>query len=345
MKTSLTKSKSSLLLLALVCAPVWSKPVAQVTEISGAVFVITPEGKTRTLSAKDHVDLQSEILVDEGASITFNDYYDASYHLTGGSHVKIFDKSLQLKKGKTWVQSRSVRHPLALTTANGHVDYKRGEFITTFDQATSRSQVLVVTGEVEVSNILDHDMKYTVQAGTFSIIDPEIESGVPRAPTRVGLSSLTAALAEFKQIPEKTISAAPARGIASVEETPHKKGEIIFIKSHRLPASVQGSAHSYYKQKARPASAALTHAPIRIYGVTEEASVAPQSEQVQVRVLVPSATSPRVPASVAGPAITEKSSSLGKIDQEFADSLKREVSGQPKHSKELERLIEDLKSY
>lgn len=337
MKTSLTRSKSSLLVLVLVCGQVWAKPVAQVTDLSGAVFVITPEGKTHSLKVNDHVDLQSEIMVDEGAAITFNDYYDATYHLTGGSHVKLYDKSLQLKKGKTWVQSQGSRHPLALTTANGHVDFWKGEFITTFDQSSSRSQVLVVNGDVEVSNILDKDLKYNVAAGSFTIVDPDVQNGTPRAPTKVGLNSLNSALAEFKALPEKVTASSPSRGIASVESAPEKKGEIIFIKSHRLPASVKGSAHSYFKQKAKPKSATLTHAPIRIFGV--------KSSMKTVNAVSVPAVSPRVPASVTPANLPKKSAQIGKIDQEFADSLKKEVAEQPKYSKELQSLIEDLNSY
>src|SRR5690606_11276660 len=148
--------------------------------------------------------------------------------------------SVQLKKGKAWIQSLNSRHPLALTTANGHVNYWKGEFIASFDQTTSRSQFLVVNGDVEVSNVLDQEMKYTVSAGSFTIVDPEVEHGSPRAPTKVGLTSLNSALADFKQVPEKMMEASPSRGIASVETV--KKGEIIFIRSNRLPASVESSA-------------------------------------------------------------------------------------------------------
>lgn len=338
MKTSLTRSKSSLILLALLCSPVWAKPVAQVTDISGTVFVITPEGKTHTLKVNDHLDMQSEVMVDEGAAVTFNDYYDATYHLTGGSHVKLYDKSLQLKKGKTWVQSQGSRHPLALTTANGHADFWKGEFIATFDQVSSRSQVLVVNGEVEVSNILDKDLKYSVPAGSFTLIDPDVANGTPRAPTKVGLNSLSSALAEFKALPEKPTRSAPARGIASVEAAAPAKGEIIFIKSHRLPASVKGSARAYFKKKIKPQSAHLTHAPIRIYGVE------PKHNKALTTVAIP-APAPRVPASVSPVELPKKTAPFGKIDQEFADSLKKEVAEQPKHSKELQSLIEDLKSY
>jgi hypothetical protein len=225
MKTLITKSKSSLVLIALIAFPVWAKPVAQVTEVNGSVFVVKPDGKTSSLKVNDHLEDKSEVMVEEGGSITLNDYYDATYHLIGGTHLKFFERSAQLKRGKTWIQCMNGRFPLALTTANGNANFWKGEFIATFDQATSRSQFLVVHGDVEVSNILDKDLKYTVPAGTFSLVDPEIENGIPRAPTKVGLASLDNALSEFKKI--STTIKEPSRGIASVEEK--KKGEIIYI--------------------------------------------------------------------------------------------------------------------
>lgn len=335
MKTFLTKSKSSFILLSLVAVSAYAetKPVAQVTAVKGTVFVVTPEGSTKTVKMNDHIPLKSELMVDEGSSITVNDYYDATYHLASGSHVKFFDKSIQLKRGKTWVQSQSARHPLALTTANGNVNYWKGEFITTFDQATSRSQILVVNGEVEVSNILDQNMKYQVPAGSFTLVDPEVENGTPRAPTKVGLSSLNSALAEFKAFPAKQMeAAAPARAIASVEPVKEtlKKGQIIFMTAGRLPASVKGSAHAYFKEKIVTEKHVATPAPIRFFGVNKAEE---KSE------------TPRTPASVAPVQAPKMVAPIVKIDPEFASSLKTEVAEQPKHPKELDRLIEDLKSY
>lgn len=340
MKTSLTKLSSSFLLLSFSLA-VFAKPVAQVTELSGTVFVVTPDGKTSQLKPNQHLEDKSEIMVEEGGAITLNDYYDATYHLTGGSHLKFYDKSVQLKRGKTWIQSSSARHPLTLTTANGSVDFWKGEFITTFDQATSRTQVLVVNGEAEVSNVLDRNMKYTVEAGTFSLIDPEVESGIPRTPTKVGLQSLNEALAEFRQLPQK-MKAEPKREIASVkEETPVKRGEILFITSTRMPASVSGSALNYYKKKTTKVAPKKTQdfapVPIRIYGTTYQPA-APYVAPVET---------PRAPASVPAfvPTLPKKAAVTPDIDPEFAESLKRQQTEQPKYSKELDSLIHDLKSY
>jgi hypothetical protein len=341
MKTSHTKLKSSFFLtLALVVTPLWAKPVAEVINVQGQVFLVTPEGKTKSLKKTDHIEENSEVMVGEDGGITLNDYYDATYHLTEGTHLKFFDKTVQLKKGKTWIQSLNSRHPLGLGTANGQVDYWKGEFIATFDQATSKSQFLVVNGEVEVSNNLDKNMKYTVTAGTFTLIDPANENGLPRTPTKVGLNSLNSALAEFKVLPQKLMETPAAkREIASVPEAAAsvKKGEIIFMtngKADREPASAAGGAHKYFKKKLAKKKNDSMSAPIRFYGMKAAAPVAE--------------VAPRKPASVRPlnvVALPKKVAADLNMDAEFTDSLRIEKDSQPKHSKELENLIQDLKSY
>ena len=336
MKTSLTKLSSSLLLVSFAL-PLWGKPVAQVIDLTGTVFAVNSDGKTVAIKLNQHIEDKTEILVEEGASITLNDYYDATYHLIGGSHLKFFNKSVQLKKGKSWVQSMNSRHPLALTTANGHVDFWKGEFIATFDQASNRTQVLVVNGEVGVSNILNKTFKFSIPAGSFSMIDPEQESGNPRTPTQVGFQSLQTALSEFKKLPEKILSPGPETGpvreIASVEGV--KKGEIIFIKTNRIPASVNsGEAHKYYKKIVSKKIIPSPQITVNIYGMAWKKT---EAEVV----------SPRTPASI--PKIEPRQSNVPSVqfknDPEFSRSLKNQESVQPKHPKELQNLIDDLKSF
>jgi hypothetical protein len=354
MKTFLTKLKSSLTLaLVLLTLPVLAKPVAQVTEVGGQIFVISPEGKTKSLKINDHIEEKSEILVDEGASITVNDYYDATYHMIGGTHVKFFDKSLQLKRGKTWIQSKTAKFPLDLTTANGQVNFSKGEFITTFDLATSRTQVLVVNGEVDIANILNPNLQHTVAAGNFSLIDPEVDDGSPRTPVKVGFVSLNTALAEFKKLPENIKDTSPviepSRAIASAEtETngPTKKGEIIFMTAGRVPASVSGEALSYFKKKAGPKftkeknKQPLSRVEIKYYGMTWK----PVSHVTPTPVII----IPRQPASIAPTPSYQLPQNLTKDvmpDTEFGASLKKHSEAQPKYSKELDTLIRDLNSY
>lgn len=325
MKTFLTKLSSSITILTLSFT-LWGKPVAQVIEIKGTVFMVAPDGKTSAVKVNQHLEDKAELMVEEGAFINVNDYYNVTYHLIGGAHLKFFDKSVQLKKGKAWIQSMNSRHPLALTTANGHVNFWKSEFIATFDHSTSRSQILVVNGEVEVSNVLDTQMKHAVAAGTFSMIDPEVDNGSPRVPTKVGLASLNKALSEFKQLPTQIKNpTVVAREIASTPtDAPEvKRGEIIFIQSTRMPASVAPlSAHQYFK-KLTTKKLVSKHVPIKFYGIGTH--------------------SPRIPASIQTE-FSEKTELATENGQSF-HQYKKQTEGQTKSLKELDSLVEELRNY
>jgi hypothetical protein len=344
MKTFLTKLSSSLLFVFLPCS-LWAKPVAHVVDVSGTVFVVNTDGKTSGLKANQHIEDKSEILVEEGGSITLNDYFDGTYHLTGGSHLKFFNKSVQLKKGKTWIQASNARHPLVLTTANSHVDFVKGEFITTFDQLTSRTQVLVVNGDIEVSNILDRNLKSSVSAGSFTVVDPEVENGTPRIPTKIGLQSLDSALSEFKKLPKPMLEKASAgRTVASVQEPSSaaatlpavtaQKGEIIFIKTERKPASVDALVAKKYFAKVVRKRMKSSPVPIRIFGLSS-----PQTTSGEA--------APRRPASVPQPIVATPKMASHPLHQDshFHESLKKHEEEQPKHAKELQNLIDELRSY
>jgi hypothetical protein len=80
----------------------------------------------------------------------------------------------------------------------------------------------------------------------------------------------------------------------------------------------------------------LTHAPIRYIGTSVSVKPAP------VAVFH---VAPRAPASVAPIAVSPKKTVVQSLDPEFEESLKRKVTEQPKFPKELDSLIEDLKSY
>jgi hypothetical protein len=73
--------------------------------------------------------------------------------------------------------------------------------------------------------------------------------------------------------------------------------------------------------------------PIKIYGTSWK-----KTEPLEV---------PRAPASVqvVAPTMPKFTAPTMKNDHEFTESLKEKATQQPKYSKELETLIQDLKSY
>ena len=364
MKTSITNLRTSFFIITLTLSTsTYAKVVAKVTEVKGNVFAVLPNGKTVKATPNMHLDDKSEILVEENSTATFYDFYDTTYHLNGGSHLKILDKSVQLKGGKVWIKSNHAASPLSLISANTHVDFWKSEFITSFDQYTGKSQVMVVTGDLDVSNILDKNVKFSLTAGSFTLVDPEVNNGQPRQPTTVGPESLKTALAEFKYIPKTILDKQKEdieakRDIASViEEKPApvaaivpekvqmaeapKKGEVTFIQTNRMPASVgkKDDALKYFKNKtvvSKPSTKLeqLTPAPIRIYG-----EATPMAAKVVTPTFVPSLAE-RIPAS----APTSQPAKMIE-DKTFTKSLNTHSDEQPQHKPEVQKLIDDLKSF
>jgi hypothetical protein len=347
MKTFLTNLKFSFFIaLALLSCSVFSKPIAQVTHMSGQVFMVSVDGKTKTLKVNDHIDEKSEVLVGEDGAITLIDYYDSTYHLLNGSHIKFFNKSVQLKSGKAWIQSTGSRHQLSVTTANGHVNYNKSDFVITFDQSHSKTQVLVIHGETEVSHVLDRNIKQVVTGGSFTTLGPEENSGLPRQPTKVGPSSLDNAIAEFKHLsPQKATMATPLREIASVESetTPAEtRGKIIYFNEgkvmDRVPASLAGpiGPHQHWKKMMKRSkfspSRQMTPIEVNFYGMDLSSSATEK---------------PRDPAST----MSEESDYNHKFDENLkakespGETLGQEKDSNPNHSKELNNLVNDLKNY
>lgn len=344
MKTYPIKFSSSLILIFFSFS-VLAAPVGQIVQITGSVFSVDPLGKTTLLKMNQHIEDGSQVMVEEGASVTINDYYDASYSLIGGSHVKFYDKSIVLQNGKVWIKSSNVRHLLSVRTANSQTNFYQGEYIISFDQMSSRSSSLAINGEAKISSTLNEDFIEAISPGTFSLVDPEINGGTPRPATRIGLESLNMALAEFSKLPENnSIKDQTSRSVASIneEKLEPKKGEIKFITTfERAPASVgSGEAHNYFKKvvskKKVSKKEKLT---VRIFGVTPVAL-----EKTQV----PKAdNSNREPASVPIIKLPE-AKKMGielRSEPEFVDSLKKHQEEQPKHTKELQNLIDELKSF
>lgn len=357
MKTSITKLKTSLLILSIfISAPSFAKVVAKVMEVKGNVFAILPEGKTIKVVKGLHLAEKSELLVEEDSTATFYDFYDTTYHLNGGAHIKVEDKNMHLKGGKVWIQSTHMTTPLNIITANAIIDFTKSEFITSFDQASGKSQVMVVNGTLDVSNILDRNFKSNLTTGAFTVVDPNVNEGQPRKPTMVGADSLKAAIADFKVFPDAKAKNGPEvkREVASVEEAaPEKapetkkpdapaKGELVFIQTTRLPASVDGKddeadrALKYFKMKlrrqvAKKAVSAITVVPIRVYG----SSVVVTPKSVTKKLV--SAVVERIPASTQATKMIE--------DSNFTDSLNNQIQTQPRHSTEVQHLIDDLKSF
>lgn len=334
--------------------------IGKVHALKGEAFMVQ-QGKTTVLTVGADIDDASDILVSDDAQITVGDFFDRRFHLGPGSTLTLRDRFVVLKKGALWTQSVGARSTGQVSTANMLITGEQGEWITTYDPASRRTQLTAISGEVRVASPQEPAFQYNVAAGFFTLADPQVDEGYPRSPTKLGYDSLMKALALFpgqksrdqglakvQEAAEKQPSA-PQRSIASVNEemaaaAPVKKGEITFLSSGnstRAPASADesGLAQSYFlkksakravRKKMTKVSVENNIAPVRVYG----------AQQV-VR------TAPRAPASVApvAPAPRAQGQSQSVSRDEFLKSFEEHSKQQPKNAPEVQRLIDDLSSY
>jgi hypothetical protein len=340
MKTLITNIRNSLI-LALMVVPVvcHAKLVGKVHSVSGHAFM-NHDGRTITLKKGMDVHDSAQIIVSDKALVSVGDFYDRYYHLSSGTSVILNERSLALQSGSVWSQAVKTNSSTTIATANLLAQSFNSEFVVTYSVNDKKSQITVISGDVNVASPKQPALRYALVAGQFSSAHPDVDEGYPRTPTRLGFESLNRTLSLFPGVKARDEGIAhiqknkkQGRAIASVEskELGHSTGEIIYIKTNknptRAPAS-SGEAQKYYKNRTyvnKPLS--KLGAQVRVIGASslvtapqrQVASVAKTQEPLQVR--EPSKTS------------------------EFLKSYQFQESHQHKHTPEVQRLIDDLKSF
>jgi hypothetical protein len=187
-------NRGLILFICLCLAPVLSaqaKVVAVVSSVKGNAFYMHA-GKTLLLRAGVHLPSQSEIFTEIGAQVTLNDYYDHVFHLSGSGHITIHQNLVELKAGYLWAQVKSYDAnygPMRIVTANSSVEFTEGEGVISFDNITSKTQLLTVKGSFLLKNTLQEFIETDVEEGKFSFIATNFNDGRPRTPTAVGYKS------------------------------------------------------------------------------------------------------------------------------------------------------------
>lgn len=371
MKKLFKSIRSSFLLTFFICFSTWaSSPLALVNSVKGNAFVMKQDGTTKTLSPGDHLYDFDEIVTETGGQISFSDYYDHQYHLSGSGQLKVLNKMVELKRGYLWQQSYKDGEEYITQTANAVVKYMGGESIVSFDPFSGKTQLLVIKGDFELSNLVQKFLKLNVREGQFSFIDNEYEQGRPRNPTPLGYNSFRKVTSLFKGVSplEKqkaydklktrpTMELARARGIASVKNEKKKEGEIIYLTRDRntikerqqallLDYEKKISKMSKPKKKAfKPSYAKKSAANVKVFGgkflkktVTPKNIAKKTTKKVEIE-------PKRVPASVS----SKNHSNVGKKKKEkasgFEKSLMDAYKNQMRHSDETNELIKDLKNY
>lgn len=357
--------KKLLVLVSLVfCVESFASTVARVLEIDGKAFSFMNGKNPSVLKYGDQIEDLSDIMVEDSSHLSIVNTEGDVLHITGGTLLKVFKRNIELKNGKVWTVAKSRG---SVTTTNAVAEYRDGQFVTSFDNISGKTQVLVITGDVKLANSLEPRLMTTVSAGQFSIVDPEYEKNLPRTPTKVGKQSfqnLRAKFANFETLDNPTLNkvmpgAEPTRGaagrsLASVVEgftktptqTIERRGKIIriYTTTNRKPAS----AHKYYmglnKKPKTKVYQSVETAPVRYFGekytpkLSIKTNMVPKAE--------PSVEAPeRMPASVptAKPGAQQLMQDLKKSG--FEKSLEQKSPEIKRHSNEVNQLIDNLKSY
>ncbi|OUR96547.1 hypothetical protein A9Q84_09365 [Halobacteriovorax marinus] len=272
-----------------------------------------------------------------------------------------------------------------IQTPNSRILFTEGEAIIDFDNSSGKSQVLVLQGRIEFGNLFQDFLRTEVSAGKFSFISKDYESGAPRNPTPVGRNTFSKVQALFdkpkiekkrsisiKQVDSilaqedtasKVHATAKSRGIASVssaaamepidepvmttesKSTTNESG-IIYIRPKVRNHSKDTMLLNYHsknitkfklkkvKKKFKPSYEKKSGVKIYVFGrkgMKSNNAVASKSKL--------KSRGTRAPASVGtAPAVKLKK-------DVFESSLIKEYKKQLRHSKEVNSLIQELKSY
>ncbi|MBT3234594.1 MAG: hypothetical protein HN353_01445 [Bdellovibrionales bacterium] len=335
---------------------VWaSSPAGLVNYTRGVVFAIE-KGNTRMIKKGDNIFPGSELITEMGGQLSYTDYFDHRYHLSGSGQIKIVKgEGPQLKRGHLWIQSYHRDQSFTVKTANGQINYTTGEAVISFDPGKGKSQAVVLKGEMQFHHLVYRHLGVTLREGEFSQVDGEDlkegETSYPRNPTRVGYKSFQKLLSLFDGaagvIKSEMLAQSPTkkvvkkrensgRGVASISTpaTPTKdstNGKITYWRSLK-PVAARTS-------KAKVKQLAAPNKLVKVFGNHPHNTYQVKKTKVkaQAKVISRKKVKKRTPASV--------SNSLNKKLTPFERSLQGHTGRQMRHKKEVNTLIDDLKSY
>jgi hypothetical protein len=367
----------TLSLVIMMCSlPTFAKTVARVLAVEGNAFSFNSGGHSKQLSYGGKISDMSVIMVEDGSQVSLKDEYGRVFHMAGGTQAKFFHQMLEVEKGYIWVSSTISDSIGTINSANSITKFTQGQFIYSFDSSQDKAQVLVLSGNVQFSNVVEPNIIVEVPAGHFSFVKQEYEKGLPRRATRVGLTSYKGMKKIFNNnelIKHQTfdkafgndamkVKAGSSRAIASVNKTrnikrSHSKsrGKVVFVETNsanRVPASasVGSSPMSYYKKYKKvqktnrtPIKTGKT-AQVRMFGFEEVEVISPKiivTKPIVQEIRKLSTRVQRLPASV------DSSSMVNDIknDSLFEKSLIKSIDTNRRHPKETNQLIDELKSF
>ena len=213
---------SSFLLVLVVVSSEWAFSAnggdhyGIITKLRGHSFGIYQQ-KTFALRKGYQVPSGTELMTEEGGQVSFMDFHNREYHLSGSGHVTVTRHGVKLSRGYLWVRSLQRDQKLYIKSANSVAEVLSGEGIFSFNNTNGKSQILSIKGEFKFAHFLDVNQYEIVRPGEFSIIDPEMTS--PRRSTPIGFSSYEKIIALFRKEGQRVLpSKRQNRSVASLPE-------------------------------------------------------------------------------------------------------------------------------
>jgi hypothetical protein len=277
---------------------------------------------------------------------------------------------IELKGGYLWTQSmENTENHFFIQTVNSTVSFTHGEFVISYDNESGKTQLLSIKGTHLFKNNNHEFLKEEISAGKFSFIIEKYENGAPRVPTPIGSNAYTAVTSLFDEVnpmhksktvveeiekfPTRRLATQPSgRKIASIDSKDKKSGgSVILIKEKKVDRSKRDdNLLNFYKSKVtklakkykkkpykfKPEYKRKSNAVVKIYG--KKKSRVPASNNVKIYKVRKKKL--RKPASMM-----ELNPQVKVRKDIFETSLMKEYKKQMRHSKEINSLIKDLKSY
>lgn len=338
------------LMLSLISSLTYAKTVGRVLDISGAAFIYDKSNKVSELTYSQKIPASSKIMLEDNATAVVVTEDGTKYYLTSGSFVKFYEDGIELNSGKVWVDVGVNSKHRVTQTPNLKSNHKKGQYVYSFNPATERSDVLSIYGECEVSSLLDKNKKTKVLAGQFSTLNINKNNGYPREATRVGMNSyegIKLSFSSFKDLQNLKINKEMAtpklehksnRAIASVSKS-SRKGSVSFVKYDYKERNRDIASVSTSKKVSTNKAKESKSAKVRFFSLDRKVKIKnkitnriwktkPESNHVVSQVK-------RIPSSVA----------RGSTVNLFEKSLRKNIKNTPKHSSEVNQLIDELKSY
>lgn len=175
-------------------------PNFRVVKVIGVTSLIDEKNEAKDLSQGVFLPTNSKIMVSKGSQLTFNSETGAIYHLSESSSMEIWREQLVLLSGTLWVQSPNENKEQIIETMNSVVEFKKSEFVLSFDDIIKKSQVFVISGHTAISNIFMKEKKELLVSGEISFVQKDFQQGMPRRAALIGNESLTAVFSKFKGI-------------------------------------------------------------------------------------------------------------------------------------------------